>query len=489
MRKRIFIFGFFIFGMGSGFFGFAQEGVGIASGADVLMLARSDPNFRVTPGDVYTLTFLLGGELVSHTIVVDTAYRIRVANLGIVNGAGQTFAQVRNRVEAIVANNIPLSGPQLTLAQPAIFRVFVDGQVNRTGEHSAWALTRLSSLIDGNLTRLSSTRDVTVRSVNGETQVFDLFQFWRFGDQTQNPYLRPGDVITFNRVSRVVTIQGAVERPGTYQLLYGEDIRDLIESYGGGFAPLADRTRIELVRHLNSEDAAGNRIFLTQDDLENGFALEDYDVVTVPAMRDLRPVLFVEGAVDIYNTPRFFAHERLYATNRITVQFHAGETYASIAQRNRGWFSSMSDTENARIIRQCGEEIPINLNNALFDASYRSEVLVQHNDTLIIPFRQFFVTVAGGVARPGRFPFIPDRGWEYYVALAGGFNPSRNACGRVIITDVNGRRLDPNEPIGPETVITARTNSVFFWAREIAPVLSVILSGISIFLFAHNMTN
>jgi len=480
MRKCIFLFGVFIIWMGSGSFGFAQEGVGTAIGADILMLARSDPNFRVTPGDVYTLTFLLGGELVSHTIVVDTAYRIRVANLGIVNGAGQTFAQVRNRVEAIVANNVPLSGPQLTLAQPAIFRVFVDGQVRRVGEHSAWALTRLSSLVDDNLTRLASTRDVSVRSVNGETQVFDLFQFWRFGDQTQNPYLRPGDVVTFNRVRQVVTIHGAVERPGTYQLLYGENIRDLIELYGGGFSPLADPTRIELVRHLNSEDPAGNRIFLTLDDLENGFALEDYDVITVPAMRDLRPVLFVEGAVDIYNTQRFFYHQRLYATNRITVQFHVGETYASIVQRNRGWFSSMSDTENARIVRHCGEVVPINLNNALFDASYRSEILIQHSDTLIIPFRQFFVTVAGGVTNPGRFPFIPDRGWEYFVALAGGFNPSRNACGRVIITDLNGRRLDPNEPIGPETVIKARTNSVLFWAREVAPVLSVILSAVTI---------
>jgi len=486
MYKRIFFFMTFVVLMSSNFFGFALEGVGTASGADVLMLARSDPNFRVTPGDVYTLTFLLNGNLVSHTIVVDTAYRIRVANLGIVNGEGQTFAQVRNRVEAIVANNIPLSGPQLTLAQPAIFRVFVDGQVRRTGEHSAWALTRLSSLVDDNLTRLSSTRDVTIRSVNGQTQVFDLFQFWRFGDQTQNPYLRPGDVITFNRVSRVVTIRGAVERPGTYQLLYGENIRDLIESYGGGFAPLADRTRIELVRHLNSEDAAGNRIFLTQDDLENGFVLEDYDVITVPAMRDLRPVLFVEGAVDIYNTPRFFAHERLYASNRITVQFHAGETYASMVQRNRGWFSSMSDTENARIVRQCGEEIPINLNNALFDASYRSEILIQHSDTLIIPFRQFFVTVSGGVARPGRLPFIPDRGWEYYIAMAGGFSPARNACGRVVITDKHGNRLNPGDPIGPETVIHARTNSVFFWARQVGPVLSVILSGISLFVFIES---
>jgi len=480
MHKRVFFLVAFVFLVGLRFYGFALGGIGTANGADVLMLARSDPNFRVTPGDVYTLTFLLGGEIVSHTIMVDSAYRIRVANLGIVNGAGQTFAQVRSRVEAVVAGNIPLSGPQLVITQPAVFRVFVDGQVQRAGEHSAWALTRLSSLVDDNLTRLASIRNVSVRSANGQTQEFDLFRFWRFGDQTQNPYLRPGDVITFNQVSRLVTIHGAVERPGTYQLLDGENIRELIEFYGGGFTPFVDPTRIELVRHLNSEDIAGNRIFLTLDDLENGFELEHHDVVTVPTISDLRPVLFVEGAVDIYNTQRFFYHQRLYATNRITVQFHVGETYASIVQRNRGWFSSMSDTENARIIRQCGETIPVNLNNALFDAAYRSELLVKHNDTLLIPFRQFFITVAGGVVNPGRFPFIPDRSWEYYIALAGGFNPSRNASGRVIITDITGRRLDPNEPITPETVIKARTNSVLFWARETAPVLSVIIAAISL---------
>ena len=324
MYKRVFFFLVFIIWAGHGFFGFAQTGVGTAGMEDVLLLARSDPNFRVTPGDVYTLTFLLGGELVSHTIVVDTAYRIRVANLGIVNGAGQTFAQVRNRVETVVANNIPLSGPQLVLAQPAVFRVFVDGQVRRSGEHSAWALTRLSSLVDDNLTRLASVRDVTVRSANGQMQVFDLFRFWRFGDQTQNPYLRPGDTVTFNRVSRLVTIHGQVERPGTYQLLAGENIRELIEFYGDGFAPLADTTRIEIVRHFNAEDIAGSRIFLTPEDFENNFVLEDYDVITVPAKRDLRPVLFVEGAVDMENNPRFFYNERLYPTNRITVQFHTG---------------------------------------------------------------------------------------------------------------------------------------------------------------------
>jgi len=487
MYKRVFFLVTFIFWIGSGFYGFTLEGVGLASGADVLMLARSDPNFRVTPGDVYILTFSFNGEIVSHTVVVDTAYRIRVANLGIVNGAGQTFAQVRNRVEAIVANNIPLSGPQLTLAQPSIFRIFVDGEVHRAGEHSAWALTRLSSLIDDNLTRFASIRDISIRSTNGQMQVFDLFQFWRFGDQSQNPYLRPGDTVTFSQIRRRVVIQGEVERPGPYQLLDGENIRELIEFYGGGFTPLADSTRMEIVRHLNSEDVSGNRLFLTLDDLENNFVLENYDTIIVPAVSDLRPVLIVEGAVDIDNRPRFFHGEELFASNRITVQFHTGETYASIVRRNRAWFSSVSDAENARIVRQCGEEIPINLNNALFDASYRSEILIQNNDTLIIPFRQFFVTVAGGVVRPGRLPFIPDRGWEYYIAMAGGFHPSRNVCGRVIITDMDGRRLDPNEPIGPETIIHARTNSVFFWAREVAPLLSVILSTITLVVFFGNL--
>ena len=498
MSKHQFLFATFFFLMGSVFSVFALEGVGTVDASTffrgteehMLMLARSDPTFRVTPGDVYTLTFLLDGEIISHTIVVDTAYRLRVANLGIVNGAGQTFAQVRARVEAVVANNIPLSGPQLTLTQPAVFRVFIAGEVQRSGEHSAWALTRLASLVDENLTRFASTRDVSIRSANGQTQIFDLFRFWRFGDQTQNPYLRPGDVVTFNRVSRLVTIHGSVERPGAYQLLEGENIRELIEFYGGGFTPLADPTRMEVVRYLNSEDVSGNRLFLTPYDLENNFVLENYDAVTIPAISDLRPVLFVEGAVDI-DPHRVMLHgfrinDDLVATNRLTVQFHTGETFASMVQRNRGWFSSLSDTENARIIRRCGEILPINLNRALFDASYRSEVLIQDHDTLIVPFRQFFVTVAGGVTNPGRFPFIPDRDWEYYIGLAGGFNPTRNVCGRVTITDASGRRLGPNDPIGPETIITARTNSPFFWAGQVAPVLSVILSALTIFLLVND---
>jgi len=568
MYKRVFFFALFTLWVGSGFYVFAQN----------VALARSNPEYRVTPGDVYTLTFLVGGELISHTIVVDTDYRIRVAHLGIVNGRGQTFVEVRRRVEIIVTNNHPLSGPQLVLTEPAMFRVFVNGEVYTAGERSAWGLTRLSSLVDENLTRFASTRDVSIRSANGQTRTFDLFQFWRFGNQIQNPYLRPGDVVTFNRVNRsvairgeveragtyqllagenlrelielygsnltpladlsritltrfigsdeisgdvillseddivnnfvlkhmdiisipnitdfrpavpververIITIEGAVRRPGTYELMQHENLQDLIEVYGDGLTPLADATRIEVVRRVNSEDIYGNRLFLTLDDLKNDFTLEHLDVVSIPSVGDLLPVMFVEGAVRVGIGGAY----DLAVTNRLTVRFHAGETYAAMVRRNRDWFSAVSDVENAYIVRLTGEIVPMNLNLALFDATYRGEVLVQPHDTLIIPFRQFFVTVAGAVTMPGRFPFIPDRGWEYYVALAGGFIAGRNARDSIIITDINGRRLRSTDPITPETVITARANHpMYFLGLYVVPVLSVLSTILTVVLLVR----
>ena len=572
MFKRIFCL-VFILCAGFGFYGFAMGDEQIMQN---LMLARSSLTYRVTPGDVYTLVFMMGGSPVSYTIIVDTSYRIRVAHMGIVNGAGRTFAQVRVDVEALVARNLPLSGPQLILTQPAFFRVFVNGEVHETGERSAWGLTRLSSLIDGNLTGFASIRNISVRAANGQTQVFDLFRFQRFGDQTQNPYLRPGDVITFNRIDRVVTIQGEVERPGAYQMLAGENLRELIELYGNNLMPLADlgrmtltrfvgseeisgdiillseediannfvlehmdiisipnitefrpavqaeriertiaitgavrrpgtfellqhenlrelievygdglstladSSRIEVVRRVNSEDVSGNRLFLTLRDLENNFTLEHYDIVFVPEYGDLLPVMFVEGAVGIDITAA------LVTTTRLTVRFHAGDTYAALVRRNRDWFSAVSDIENAYVLRMGGEVMPLNLNYALFDATYRGDVQIQAHDTLIIPFRQFFVTVAGAVVNPGRFPFIPDRGWDYYVALAGGFIPGRNARQSIVVTDINGRRLRPSDPITPETIITARSNHpMHFLGQYVAPVLSLVTAMLTVILITR----
>jgi protein involved in polysaccharide export with SLBB domain len=452
-------------------------------------LALSTPDYQVTAGDVYTLAYAALGQSVEYIIPIDTTYRLRVANMGIIDGAGKTFNQLKTQVEAVVTNNYPMSGVQFVLSRPAVFKVHVRGEVLAAQETTAWALSRLSSLAEENLTAQASLRDVTIRSAGGQTRTYDLFKARRLGDLKEDPYLRPGDVVTFNRADRVVTLQGAVERTGAYQLLEGEHLKELIEWYGSGFTPVADRTRLELLRQVNSASVSGDKIFLDEEHLAGNYALENYDAVTVPAITALNPVMFVEGAVKSAGTSvADLEGIALTEASRLVVPFTKGENYAALVRRNKEWFAAVSDTLNAYIIRD-GEHIPINLNPMLYDADFRSEVLVVENDTLIIPFRQYFVTVSGAVQVPGRYPYIPDREWDYYIALAGGFVPGRNSFDAVTIADINGRRLKKSDVITPETIITARTNNGLYYFNQYAPVITTTLTIVTTFLSLQAFLN
>ena len=431
---------------------------------------------------MYTLAYSALGQGVEYVIPVDTTYRLRVANMGIVDGAGKTFNQLKAQVEAVVTNNYPMSGVQFVLTRPAVFKVHVRGEVLAAQETTAWALSRLSSLADDNLTAQASLRDVTIRSAGGQTRTYDLFKARRLGDLKEDPYLRPGDAVTFNRADRAVTLEGAVERPGAYQLLAGENLKELIELYGSGFTPVADRTRLELLRRVNSASVSGDKLFLNEENVAANHGLENYDAVRVPEITVLNPVMFVEGAVkSSSNSVSALEGVELTESSRLVVPFNKGENYAALIRRNKEWFAAVSDTLNAYIIRE-GEHIAVNLNPMLYDADFRSEVLVVENDTLIIPFRQYFVTVSGAVQVPGRYPYIPDREWDYYIALAGGFAVNRNAFDAITITDINGRRLKKSDVITPETIITARTNNGLYYFNQYAPVITTTLSIITTFL-------
>lgn len=100
-------------------------------------------------------------------------------------------------------------------------------------------------------------------------------------------------------------------------------------------------------------------------------------------------------------------------------------------------------------------------------------------DKLVIPFRQLFVSVSEAVVNPGRYPYIPDRDWEYYVGLAGGFLSTRNSFNAVSIKDVNGAEKTKADPIMPETTITALSNSFTYYFGIYAPVATTILSCIT----------
>lgn len=453
----------------------AENTLDVSSFSGSVQEAMSNPDYRVTAGDVYSLTYAANGTAVSYTIAVDSTYRIRVSNLAVLDVSGKSYLTVKKQVEEIVQKNYPLSGVQFVLLNPATYKIVIKGEVTQTTERSVWALTRLSSVVSGITTPYSSVRDITVTSANGNKKVYDLFKASREGDLSQNPYLRPGDVITINRILRKVTISGSVERPGTYELMKGENLKELIEYYGNGLTELADTRRIELTRSLETKEGneSGEKIYLNQDDFNANYPLECFDVITVYSYKSLKPVMFVEGAIQVNEGVS------LESSTRKIIQFESGTDYAYLIRENNSLFNSaVADTKNAYIIR--GEQtIPINLDNILYNSSYNTKILVQANDVLVVPFRQYFVTVAGSVNAPGRFPYIPDRTADYYIGLAGGFDKTQNFANAINIVDINGKKLKSTDIITPETTITAKTNSFTYYFTRYSGVLTVLASLIT----------
>ena len=371
----------------------------------------------------------------------------------------------------------------IPFAQSFANKIIITGEVTAVTEKNAWPLQHLSSLIADLLTPYSSTRHITVIDVAGSSTEYDLFLAQRYGDMSQDPYIQSGDKIIVNRLERKVTISGAVERPGTYELLTGENLKELIEKYGAGLAPLADTSRIELYRSITGRESSGRKSYMNYENIVANTPLLCYDSIYISSYKDLLPQIFVEGAVG--NVEK----EDTNVVNRIVATFNNGEDYAYFVRRNRAWFSSVSDLKSAYVIR--GEEkIPLDLTKMLYDASYYANIEMKADDTLYIPFVQYFVSVAGAVNNPGRYPYMLDRTWEYYIGLAGGFTEA-NAHDSIELYDINNKKYSKNDPITPETTITAKRNSFFYkWSRyapTITTVLSIVVSALSIYVTAQTL--
>ena len=122
----------------------------------------------------------------------------------------------------------------------------------------------------------------------------------------------------------------------------------------------------------------------------------------------------------------------------------------------------------------------MDLDRLLYYQDSSQDKLLEDNNVIIIPFRQLFVIVSGAVSAPGRFPYIPDRTYEYYVNLAGGFDPNRHLGSRVIVTDINNKRVSSAKAIQPESKIVAPNNNPLFIITRAASIISAITSVVVI---------
>ena len=474
-------------------------------------LAMSTPDYPVTPGDVYVLTYIRSTGPVTQNLVVESDFTINLGVLGDFDATDLTFDEARTAIEERVRDAYTGSAPKVIIQRLGRFHVLLKGEVKQARFVTVTGLSRLGEVVEAHRTEYASVRRVQVSDRGGEVQSYDLFLARRDGEMDQNPYVRPGDEVTLHSAKRRVGISGEVRRPGNYQLVDGEGIDELVERYGDGFTGRAVTRRVRVVS-LGGEPTEETRTVYA-DLSEPGSAdvtLRDGDRVIVPTKLALRPVVYFEGALS--DAPFFSIPEpiqagtgdeeqsrsrpttadeddaiedpdvktaRQYRTGRVAYRFQPGERLSSAVNALEERFLSTSNLENAVLVRE-GNAAPqlVDLEKMLRGVS-DDDFLLRPGDRVVIPYEEFFVTVSGSVNNPGKYDYVPGRTYEYYLSLAGGVDRAEHWFGvhpRIRTND--GERKSRRAEIAPEDRIHFAANNPFRILTPIATTLGAVLSAI-----------
>ena len=270
------------------------------------------------------------------------------------------------------------------------------------------------------------------------------------------------------RVSeRIVTIQGEVFSPGTYQFADNETIEDLILR-AGGLTDAASLVKVDVSRRIRDPKAlnAGQEIsknysFSLKDgfvvDGDKGFVLEPYDVVQVrrsPGYMEPRTVR-IEGEVVFEGN---FTLSKKNQRLSDMIQAAGGvtkEAYVKGARLER----TMTADERARLeaaieaARQTADDkdsvslaqlsttnvytVGIDLEKALANPGGDYDVVVRDGDRLIVPEYNGTVKISGNVLFPNTVAYMAGKNWKHYINQAGGFG-NRSKKSKSYIVYQNG---------------------------------------------------
>lgn len=149
---------------------------------------------------------------------------------------GLTLAQARELLSSRFSTYYSFNKDQfaLTLNTSRTLNVNIFGEVEKAGSYTTSALNTAINVLSvcGGPTEIGSVRNIQI--IRGKTKkILDIYAFMRNPILQFNFYLQDNDILYIPPADKVVTIEGAINRPMRYELLIDEGIKELIDFAGG----------------------------------------------------------------------------------------------------------------------------------------------------------------------------------------------------------------------------------------------------------------
>ena len=308
-------------------------------------------------------------------------------------------------------------------------------------------------------------RGIKLKRVTGEELEVDLQKFRLTGDFVYNPYLKNDDVLVFpaNDISRnFFAVSGAVNLPGTFYFIEGDNLGDALELVDGINSSYDDVSRVEVSRlsydgqsetkitigiDENFPIQRGDRFrFLAFETQKKNFSVTVIGEVKIPGVvpitRDNTTLYEVIQSCDWFTPYASLRRARVYSQNSLTFllerqygikledqpDLEDPKMRSMILNLELAMMYRMSnvvedDTNYFNLeneLRVLTEGSSLDFNKISDPESDIAKYKVQSGDLIIIPAIQNSIYVFGQVLRPGYVTFIEGKNYNYYVNEASG---------------------------------------------------------------------
>lgn len=413
-------------------------------------------NYLMGPGDELVIN-IWGAAENTYNVQINREGVLNVPNVGpvFVNGMDINEATeiIKNKLKRVYGGiSAPASSPykvfvNISLSKVRSIQVNIIGEVKVPGTYT---LNSLSTVLNALYAAGGPTPQGTLRQVklvrNGnEPTFFDLYDYLIDGSQKGNVSLRDNDLIIISPYLSRVEINGAVKRPGSFELKSGENFSDLLR-YASGFNARAFKEKFAL-RRIDGDRMAIKELEYNNIISEN---LQNGDIIDVTSIIDqVENSVSIEGPV--YRPGRFEFKQGL--TVKDLIEKASGVT--KLAYEERGIIYRGDNFSTQTIV-------PFNLSDIL---NNQVNLVLENNDRVRL-FAKTFVnadkqlTITGGVNNPGSYEYYDSLTVEDLVLMAGGLTSKANPS----VIDVYRKMNDDDDETLAESFRTS-INGTFDFSK------------------------
>ena len=420
-------------------------------------------NYLVAPGDKINI-WLWGAVNFSSVVTVDNQGNIFIPNIGPIRvantPAGSVNQTVTAKIRQVYTNDVNVYVNLLTSTPVS---VFVSGPVLRPGQYAGLASDSVLYYLKragGVDFRRGSFRQIDVVRNGKVVATTDLYAFFRSGKLPEVSF-KDGDTILVHPISNTIVVETGARNSFTFEFLN--------EELNGGVVNYFARPG-EFASHASVSGVRNNKQFARYLDLKEFASLELNAGDTVEYIADHEPQIYrinVAGAfagasqimvdkgarlLDVLD--HIEADTTLSDTQNIyllreSVAIKQKEIIEEGLQRlERSMYTApISSTGEGAIRAQEAQLVADFIARArqvepqgrvvVSESGDIANILLEPNDTIVIPEVTDLIHVGGEVLLPQSVVFNPDASTEDYVAWAGGFT-ERAEDERILIVRKNG---------------------------------------------------